>query len=322
MEGFEKEIHDAIVKIAQPIIDKVPQEQIINHTLVGYSSKKHQSLSDFNSHNCRLYFDFSKATFNPSKRLVGGKFMLLHSKNYGSEFVFSEETTGSHIITKKTQIEVRYKIGIEDWKKILNAKPEVIFNLAEEKVNDSRQIIKDFIDEFGGLSEFRLLKSYFLDNKIKNNSLTKKLRKRDFFETELCKKWYPKKEIEYKTLEAARNAMHNAGLYDFDPQLCEHLNLIYSELEKLNSFRREGEAEKEMQDLSVESLQEGQPAINSAQEPSSSLQFLKDNIKSVEDGLKQCKAIESLSFDDRWKLAQDMLNNINFQWDRVGERLR
>lgn len=250
LEGSDKEIYDAIGKIAKPIFDKAAQEASKNHTLVGQTS----STSSFNPHNYRLYFSYQNSNLGVGGGLVRGWFAYQGSKNHNSEHLFQDTRNGTTIRIKKTQAEVRFRSN--EWKQISNLNPEEIDAIVLKLKKDAITTFKWFVHEFGGKADFKPLKEYYLDNALKDNSLTEKQRLKDKYETPVVKKLYNEKKLEYKTLTAAKNAAHNAGLYDFSPEIAGRLDVLDQSFTTLTAFTEQINLHLAVQDKQLKNQEE------------------------------------------------------------------
>lgn len=231
MEDVDKHIK----RITKPVFDKVLKETPINHTLVG----KGRSFSNYNLHNYRLYFRFDKKGFNKERGSVRGRFLFLRSKNYDTEMMFEHVKTGTKVTTKKTQIEVRYKNKARDWHLIDNSDPDEITRINDEKREDAVRVLGQFVKDFGGSTDFQILNEYKIDNTFKDNTITEKQNLKHKFETDVVKKLYNEKKLEYKNELYAKNFAHNTGLYDFSPVIAGKLDMIEQHIMKLTPDAQE-----------------------------------------------------------------------------------
>lgn len=189
------------------------------------------SFSQYNPHNYRLYFDYIRNEMAIVKGSVGGRFVLLGSRNHNSEIVFQHKS-GHTVTIKKTQAEVRKKHQERDWALIDNADPDQIDIIVQRMKKEATQVFYEFVEDYGGKTKFTILNEYSIDNALKN-TLTEKQPMKVQFETHIVKKLYNEKKLEYKNVVAAKNAAHNAGLYDFSTVLGSQLESMSAGIVRL-----------------------------------------------------------------------------------------
>lgn len=320
--------------------------------MVVTANKKSVTPALYNPHNYRLYFNFTKTNFNPSEGMVGVWFCK--KVNSGKEF--SAVGEGVRITIRKIKAEVIHKYSEDEWFAInkTNSREEIsaILNKIDEK---NILALKKFVEVFGGETDYKIVSATgrpFInllnqgDHKIMHENFIDSLPLKMHFETPHTKKVYNHPdaefseaisaanflehsalnecnpelnkricsieksmqvldaltrqielhlEVEAKTEQAAKNLIHNAAFNDFSPQLANHLKYIGKELEEFKS--------------------------SMISQPFKDSDWLKENIKSVEDGIKHRKDIEALTFDERWALAEHYLKDASFEWDKIGKNL-
>lgn len=238
-EVFNKSIKDYIDRITTPIFEKSLQETKKNHSMVGFnkkSNKKTVTPSLYNCHNYRLYFKFTKRKYHPKEGMVGvwfGKF-----KNYGKEFTAVGE--GIRATVKKFQVEVINKISEEEWFYInrIKAKEEIaaILNKIDNKCITS---LKKFIEIYGGISDYIILKSenrsklnLFIksDNKIMQEPFIDTLPLNMAFDTPIVKKVYKQPNVEFKEPIYAATYLENSGLKEYSPIIAASIDNLGNHL--------------------------------------------------------------------------------------------
>ena len=231
-EETSNSVKDEIGKIVLPIFNKAAQETKSNPSWVGIPP----SFSQYNLHNYRLYFSYKRPTTTDLMRSVKD-FTYMGSRNYGHEQVF-KHISGYQVTIKKTQVELKKKHESRDWHLIDNSHPEEISKINSAKQGEAINIFKEFVKEYGGDTDFNIINEYKIDNAIKN-SLTKKIPIREHWEDDVTKKLYKEDKIEAKREQYAKNFCHNAGLYDFSPEIAQRLDLLDSSFKAVDLFTKQ-----------------------------------------------------------------------------------
>lgn len=213
-------------------ISNSPQEKIINHTMVGQKHKNYVTPSLLNPHNYRLYFSFTKESFNPKEGMVS--VWLGQLKNYDSEFTALGE--GVRITIKKHQVEVINKLTEQEWFTINRMKAkEEITSLLTKIDGKCIEALKKFIKVYGGSSDFKILKREGRPNLILNTKSDSKVMQEPFidsmpvdmaFETSIVKKVYKEQNVEFKEPIYAARHLENSALNEFAPMIAEAIKQI------------------------------------------------------------------------------------------------
>jgi hypothetical protein len=307
---------------------KTAKETNFNHTMVGKAQKSAEKIvtySLYNPHNYRLYFKFTKNGYKPMGGMVGvwfGKF-----KNYNSEF--SVLGDGVRIIIKKNQAEVINKLTEEQWYSInkSKAKEEIsaILNNIDEKCKNS---LKNFITTFGGETDYIILKTenrpklnMFIksDNKVMQETYIDSLPLDMQFETDIVKKVYKQKNIEFKEPIYAARYLENAALQDFSPQITDALKEVTNALKNIylvsadhkDAFNKyAGYIEMHLDSIQKISqyMQDVRDIVKTNIKPQGNLEYIKSNIMNLDDIFKYKDIISTLSIDEKQQLEQYIMD--------------
>lgn len=215
------------------IFEKAAQEKIINPTWVGSSP----SFSQYNLHNYRLYFSYSKASMDEERGRSIGRFMWVGLQNY-KEIVYQHKETSWKVTIKKTQVQLSRKHEVRDWHLIDNSHPEEISIINSAKQGEAIKVFREFVEDFKGSSDFTIINEYKIDNAVKN-SLTKKIPIKARWEDDATKKLYNEDKIEIKNELMAKNFCHNAALHDFSPAIVQRLDLLDSSFRAVDLFTKQ-----------------------------------------------------------------------------------
>ena len=234
----EKAIKQAIERISKPIFDKVLQETKKNLTLVGGVGQNRSKFCYYNPHNYRLYFDFSRVGFSLLKPTVGNKRGRWSVSNGNvkvvnkTEYIF-KDFEGCNIRLRKNTIEILNKL---DHKKNylikLNSRSEIekqFKDIVNKKNSECINILKLFIKEFGGSSNFKLL-NFYSDNKITHEKAIDMMPLKMKFNNQVVKKVYNEQNVEFSTPAGACNYLTNRGLEDYNSIIADRLKAIEKKL--------------------------------------------------------------------------------------------
>lgn len=297
MSNDNKKITEEIGKIVKPIFNKVLKETGKTRILGGSEPPPKDLFTYLQPHNYRLYFDFNKEKMlglpDPPKTKSSGV-TTIKKINYGKNIQFSNYK-GCRLVVLKTQILVNNKIEHKRWYAIDRYKAEEqIKEFIEKKLNESIQVLKDFIKEFGGSSEFQL-KGFYEETKVSNDILVDKLPKRLTYHARQHKKVYKEKAIETFSLAKTVNLIENNLLLNHQEEIGDILkNLAYGVNGVENTARK-------IHNLMHKKVK---PALakSKARKPLNFKQ-LKKAVQTMDDGIKHKQDIQSLSFDENWELA-------------------
>lgn len=216
---------------------KVPQEKVLNHTMVGRVFKGYVTPALYNPHNYRLYFRFTKEGYTPKVGMVGvwfGKFV-----NYGKEF--SAVGEGVRVTVRKEQVEVINKLSEQQWFAInkVSAREElerIIGGIHGKCVAGLRR----FVEVYGGSSDFvivninknapRMMLNTPSDHKVMQTQTVDGLPLNLTFETGVVKKVYGEPNVEYKQAVYAAQFFENEALLDFSPLIVASLDALGSKV--------------------------------------------------------------------------------------------
>lgn len=232
--GLPTSTESYIRKLQMPIFDKVLQETLNNHTMVGLSQKSKCTTALYNPHNYRLYFSFKRDTFKAYEGMVGVWFGLL--KNYNTEFTATGENV--RITVKKIQVEVINKLSEQEWFTIQKSKAkEEIVQILEKIDNKCKASLQKFISIYGGATDYVILKRSHRPDMLLNTKCDNKVMQEEFidnidlkteFETPIVKKVYKEPNVEFKEPIYAAQYLENSALNDFAPEIANFLKYIIS----------------------------------------------------------------------------------------------
>jgi len=227
----DKATEKAVNKVFEAII---PKEAIKNHVSVGgVGSKNDYSYSFYNPHNARYYFSFDKWNFNKNS-LVGGGFEVINSKELKINY------KGCRVVVKKSLIEITNQINTERLFKIdgslFNRKLQVqnaVILLEKEVI----QVLRSFVSDFGGSTDFVVKKVWIPDNKILHDKLIDRLPFEMTWRDDVSKKVYlsEPKNVEISSPEMASNVFRNLALNDFSPEIASQIDLLNKRMDVFES---------------------------------------------------------------------------------------
>ena len=214
--------YEYVKRIVTPIFKAALQETKKNRRLVGTPLVPVDSHTLYNPHNYRLYFDFSKENFKPQNRPPNPGWSypkVVNSTEYNSK-------KGKYNIrVKRNQIEIAFPV--KDWHRIKLIEPVtpqfIIIIQGYDKI--CKEIVKDFIKNFGGKSYFHILKRRSED-KIQGENIINKLPQESIFYNRVGKKVYHKKVFEFKNPVLASNYLETAALLRLAPEIVNAISTI------------------------------------------------------------------------------------------------
>lgn len=180
-------------------------------------------------HNYRLYFDFDKSSFNPTR--AGFDF-----KNHNSEAHLQDLMNGCKIIIRKTTAEVinlnsdgRYILIQANTLQEIDDRVIEVTNFLDSQCIDA---LKEFIRMYGGFSSYEFKRSPMQENGIKLDeyidNIPERLVWKDF---PFSKKVY-KDKTEIYTIQHTRNYLKNRAIENIAPEIAEEI----TELRKENNL--------------------------------------------------------------------------------------
>lgn len=227
------------------IFDKVLKENSENQILVGgvgsESSKEVFVELDEKSnsvlvqpHNISAYFDFDKSTFKES--LTRGHGLVGDWRNHNSEFVVNY--LDCTIKIKKSQIQIINMINHKTWSMIPldESVEDRTLNLGLVKLKECFFVLEKFISNFGGFSNYNVLKFLIQEFKIESEDFIDLQPMKEKFSNKVVSKYYNHKEIELSNPLLAVNYISNQALNKNMPSIVKEFNKLYSYMELHNNF--------------------------------------------------------------------------------------
>lgn len=228
-------IQDYINNITRPIFEKVLKETPKNRMSVGGGSVRPEDVSLYQPHNYRLYFDFSKSSFAPpnlSKTDPLGSVVTTsfeYKLKNSSEHYF-KNFMDCNITVKKTQIELINKIEHKRWYVIKHGESSEytaqVRSIIEKKDKECLKVLKAFIKEFGGVSNFKILNRKSED-KVQLEDSIDKVGVKNHFHSGTCKKVYNSANIEFNDPVFAVNYFENRAIEKITPEVLSELNKLF-----------------------------------------------------------------------------------------------
>lgn len=215
-------VDDKVKSIVEKAVASVaiPSEANKNHVSVEGVGVDY-SYSFYNPHNARFYFLFDRFGFKPTVgfETINGRELCLRC--YG----------GCRVVVKKRMIEIvntvdskrRFRIdGSEDNR----ARQVIDANAVLER--EAVEVLRSFVREFGGVSDFRCVRVWIPDNKILHDRLVDSLPVDLRFRNDVVKKVYNDVplNVEYSSPVSASNAFRNLGLMAYSPEIASRLDGI------------------------------------------------------------------------------------------------
>jgi hypothetical protein len=234
----DKKTEESVKKILN---DSVPKETSKNRISVGKQGVVDGVLTYYCPHNCRVYFVFDKKGFVPPNRYdnIGCSYSLVNS----SEHLF-KDFHGVNVCVKKRFVEVRPLHP--KWYVIEKDKSDLV-ELQKKRIQDDllercRSVLRAFVDEFGGKTDFKIHHFRILERKFENDKVTNKIPKNMMFRNKVVKKLYYENNLEYSDgisdvndVAYHDNYTRNIGLFDYAPEIA---NELVSKNKLLNNFEK------------------------------------------------------------------------------------
>lgn len=231
-------VKDYIDKITKPIFEKALKETPKNRMSVGGGSVKAKKFSDvslYQPHNYRLYFDFLRSGFKPPTHNTTDPSRSVVTTSYEYKVKNSTEHYfknyhGCNITVKKTQIEIINKLEHKRWYVIKHGEASEytaqVRTIIEKKDSECVIVLKKFIAEFGGESNFKVLNRKSED-KVQLEDSVDRVGLKNHFHSGACKKVYNAANIEFKDPVFAANYFENRAIEKITPEVLVELNRLY-----------------------------------------------------------------------------------------------
>ena len=219
---------EKVKRLVTPIFNKAASEISKNHVLVGGVGSPNYEYAYYNPHNARFYFEYINTRPPTDPRLV--------EQNKGSELC-CKDFMGCRFVIKKTKIEVTNKINKERRFKIHGSADERYNQTVEAAATLEREAItalKEFVNVFGGETNFKCINSWIPDNKILHSKIIDSIPQEVTFRNDVVKKVYNTKpsNVEVSTPVQAANTFRNLALHDYSPIIAEELERLRKEIMK------------------------------------------------------------------------------------------
>lgn len=228
-------------RIVGPVFEKVAQEAKKNLLLGGGGRSRAQGLALYSPHNYRLYFDFSKENFNPDalkNPTSQGLGDVTHkSLNSGHEHQYCG-FMGCRVRVKKSQIEIQNMIEHKRTYLIESAeKAETqIIDILKKKDHECIEALRQFIQVFGGSSDFRILKRHSEDKVYGTDSINA-IPVKEKFHNKIVKKVYNERNVEYSDPVFAVNHLVNTGVIEVVPSICQSIDTLAFNINPLRTLK-------------------------------------------------------------------------------------
>jgi len=192
-------------------------------------------------HNFRRYFDFHKGGFSPpisrvNQPPVSSGTWSYCRVNHGSEHLFKNYRVCT-VNVKKSQIVITNLRHGKQWRHIVATKRQDIdarlCELEREMEGECIDTLKSFLNEFGGMSNFKILKRT-QEWKPKELEFLNRVPKDMVIHDSLYKMVYPQQPEMYQR-EHAANFIKNAALHEFAPEITDELKKISRSLGTLSA---------------------------------------------------------------------------------------
>lgn len=210
----------------EKILEKFPYEIPNNHTLVGQGGIVDMPIAYYQPHNYRLYFDFFRENFNPRTSLEKARLRgylndhWTHEVKNVSESVFKFENCCT-IKVKRRTIEIINNLEHKRWYPIeLNDKIyDQVLAINEKKDKECLDILKEFIELFGGTSKFNIVNRYVQEHKVEGEVAVNKIPRPMKFYTPIVKKAYNEPNVEFKTAIQAATYLEDRAIERIAPEI-------------------------------------------------------------------------------------------------------
>lgn len=220
----EKEVDVFVREIVEKSLKSVsPSETSKNHVLVGgvgSSKGEDWSYGFYNPHNARFYFVFDRWSFKP-----GVGFEVVNSTE-----LCLRSYCGCRIVVKKRLVEVTNMVDSKRRFRIDRVNARVMVADAVSVLElEAIAVLRAFVGEFGGVSDFRCVKVWIPDNKILHDRIVDAIPDSVNFRNDVVKKVYHDlpKNVEFSEPVFVANYFRNAGLRDFVPDIVRELDSLH-----------------------------------------------------------------------------------------------
>lgn len=219
---LNEDAYEYVKRIVTPIFKAALKETRKNRRSVGTPPVREDSHTLYNPHNYRLYFDFSKENFKPTNRppYPGWSYpKVVNSTEYNSK------KGKFNIRVKRTQIEIAFPV--KDWHKINLTEPVTpqFITIIHEYDKICKGIVEDFIKNFGGKSNYHILKRRSED-KIQGENMINSIPLESIFYNRVGKKVYHQKTFEFNGPVLASNYLETAALLRLAPEIVNTISAI------------------------------------------------------------------------------------------------
>lgn len=221
----EEEYKSYINKLIEDTIStKAPFRQPKNHVLVVGHDNPQPKHVYFNPHNYRLYLNFDRTTLNIPEPGVNPWSL----KTVNSTELLVTNYKGCNLRVKKSQIEITNLID-ERWY-IIDVSKEGIIQAQYEKIINEKdaqaiQVLKEFMLEFGGNSDCKILR-HVSENKNMGEEMIDKLPKEMTFRNDAVKKVYMESNVEFSSPVLSSNYFRNRAIEAIAPEILDSLNAL------------------------------------------------------------------------------------------------
>ena len=228
----EQSIKKHIEKIINPIFQAaLPKELKQNRMSVGVQGNKERKYCLYQPHNLRLYFDFSKQTFNPQTDLKSSVQPLLRVEHKIKNKIENEYNNflGYRITVKQTQVEL---IDLNPrWYVIYLDKIDLIteqfLSIMARKIKENKKALNKFIKIYGGSSKLNLL-NMRSENKVMNEDAIDLIPIKMKFRSEAVKKVYNEKNVEFPDPILASNYLTTRAVENKADKITDGINSIHT----------------------------------------------------------------------------------------------
>lgn len=276
LEGTD--VPDFVAKIVEKVVSESKVLKETNNNPISLGSDGSMSVKNiyWQPHHLRLYFKFDKTFFNKEKPTLefGG-----HSIN-STEFEVPDYME-HRIVIKTNQIELTNKVDHKKWYVIRldDSTRKQQFDICVKKVLESTDVLRSFIKDFGGISDFRLL-NFRAQDKLQGEEVIDRLPLKLAFNGELSQKVYNEKNIEFNEPLAVINYVENAALRTVTPIIHEKLNKLDENMVKIS------EETKNMAYNASSHIALVREATNAIIELKDAVKELKGEVRNINQGIK------------------------------------
>lgn len=254
-----------------------PQETSFNRVSVGSGSVFQTESIYYIPHNYRLIFPFNKATFNPQitkgtrgsvkqtkfNQILGFKIDDNQKMNQGSTIFYKFDNASIWI--KKNTIEICNKINHKKTYQIpfSTDADKAILSIIKEKDAETIEILKAFMEKYGGQSDFTVLKRTSEDKVFGDRALDS-MHKHIRFRNEVGKKVYNENNFEFAGPEYASNYIKNRAIETIAPEIAGELKKVQLLSQSVFSMMRQvAEINKQtaeiLHDIAEKELKKAEP---------------------------------------------------------------